>query len=93
MKTLEEQAEKRYGTDPHSFAQQRDGFVVGAKEQLSYVIARLRSIRRYDLDIYRDGEFGIDKERRYEADGGYVDSEEIDDIINILEKQLSPNNG
>jgi len=88
MKKLQEQAEERYGTNPHSFAQQRDGYLAGAEEQLAYVIARLRSIRRFHLDVYREGEFGIEKELRYEVDGGYIHSDELDEIINDLEKQF-----
>jgi hypothetical protein len=52
------------------------------------VISRLKSIRRFNLANYRDGEFGIDTEREYDCNGDYIDSYEIDDVIQELENGL-----
>ena len=52
------------------------------------VISRLKSIRRFNLANYREGEFGIDTEREYDNNGDYIDSYEIDDIILDLENGL-----
>ena len=52
------------------------------------VISRLKSIRRFNLAHYREGEFNIDTEREYDGNGDYIDSYEIDDIIRELEKGL-----
>lgn len=57
-------------------------FLVGA------VISRLKSIRRFNLAHYREGEFSIDTEREYDGDGDYIDSYEIDDVIRELENGL-----
>jgi hypothetical protein len=50
------------------------------------VLSRLKSIRRFNLYNYREGEFGIDTEREYDCNGDYIDSYEIDDIISELEE-------
>jgi hypothetical protein len=50
------------------------------------VLSRLKSIRRFNLYNYREGEFGIGTEREYDCNGDYIDSYEIDDIISELEK-------
>jgi hypothetical protein len=52
------------------------------------VISRLKSIRRFNLANYREGEFGIDTEREYECNGDYIDSYEIDEVISELENGL-----
>jgi len=52
------------------------------------VISRLKSIRRFNLANYREGEFGIDTEREYDGNGDYIDSYEIDNIIGELENGL-----
>ena len=52
------------------------------------VISRLKSIRRFNLANYREGEYGIDTEREYYGDGDYIDSYEIDDVIRELENGL-----
>ena len=52
------------------------------------VISRLKSIRRFNLANYREGEFGIDTEREYDCNGDYVDSYEIDEVISELENGL-----
>lgn len=52
------------------------------------VISRLKSIRRFNLANYREGEFGIDTEREYDCNGDYIDSYEIDEVISELEKGL-----
>jgi hypothetical protein len=38
------------------------------------VIIRLKSISRFNLINYREGEFGIDTEREYDCNGDYIDS-------------------
>ena len=48
----------------------------------------LKSIRRFNLTNYREGEFGIDTERKYDCNGDYIDSYEIDEVINKLENGL-----
>jgi hypothetical protein len=52
------------------------------------VISRLKSIRRFNLANYREGEFGIDTEREYDGNGDYIDSYEIDEVISELENGL-----
>ena len=52
------------------------------------VISRLKSIRRFNLANYRDGEYGIDTEREYDSNGDYIDSYEIDDVIREMENGL-----
>lgn len=52
------------------------------------VIGRLKSIRRFNLANYRDGEYGIETEREYDANGDYIDSYEIDEVIRELENGL-----
>ena len=52
------------------------------------VIRRLKSIRRFNLAHYREGEFSIDTEREYDGNGDYIDSYEIDDVIRELENGL-----
>ena len=52
------------------------------------VISRLKSIRRFNLANYREGEFGIDTEREYDCNGDYIDSYEIDEVIRELENGL-----
>lgn len=52
------------------------------------VISRLKSIRRFNLVHYREGEYGIDTEREYDGNGDYIDSYEIDDVIRDLENGL-----
>jgi hypothetical protein len=49
------------------------------------IVNRLKSIRRFNLENYREGEFGIDTERKYNCNGDYIDSYEIDEIIRELE--------
>ena len=61
---------------------QNPAFLVGA------VISRLKSIRRFNLANYRDGEYGIDTEREYDGNGDYIDSYEIDNVISELENGL-----
>jgi hypothetical protein len=60
------------------------------KQQLNIgaVISRLKSIRRFNLANYREGEFGIDTEREYDCNGDYIDSYEIDEVISELENGL-----
>lgn len=58
---------------------------------ISDVINRLKSIRRFDLAHYKNGEFGIDVEREYNSNGDYIDYYEINDIVRDLENCL--NNG
>jgi|DEB19_MinimDraft_3_1074340.scaffolds.fasta_scaffold49684_1 hypothetical protein len=55
---------------------------------LDAVISRLKSIRRFNLANYRDGEYGIDTEREYDDNGDYIDSYEIDYVIRELENIL-----
>jgi len=55
---------------------------------IANVISRLKSIRRFNLANYREGEFGIDTEREYDGNGDYIDSYEIDDVIRELENGL-----
>ncbi len=55
---------------------------------LGAVISRLKSIRRFNLANYREGEFGIDTEREYDCNGDYIDSYEIDEVISELENVL-----
>ena len=57
-------------------------FLVGA------VISRLKSIRRFNLANYREGDFGIDTEREYDGNGDYIDSYEIDTLIKELSNYL-----
>jgi hypothetical protein len=72
------------------------GFIDGYKSALSklkklrvaIVISRLKSIRRFNLANYREGEFGIDTEREYDCNGDYIDSYEIDEVISELENGL-----
>lgn len=52
------------------------------------VISRLKSIRRFNLANYREGEYGIATEREYDGNGEYIDSYEIDGIIRELENGL-----
>jgi hypothetical protein len=52
------------------------------------VISRLKSIRRFNLAHYREGEYGIDTEREYDGNGDYIDSYEIDEVIRELENGL-----
>lgn len=52
------------------------------------VISRLKSIRRFNLEHYREGEYGIDTERNYDSNGDYIDSYVIDEIIRELENGL-----
>jgi hypothetical protein len=52
------------------------------------VISRLKSIRRFNLAHYREGEYGIDTEREYDCNGDYIDSYEIDEVIRELENGL-----
>lgn len=56
--------------------------------RLGAAITRLKSIRRFNLANYREGEFGIDTEREYDCNGDYIDSYEIDDVIRDLENGL-----
>ncbi len=58
------------------------------KLNISDVISRLKSIRRFNLAHYRADEFGIDTEREYDGNGDYIDSYEIDDVIRDLENGL-----
>jgi hypothetical protein len=50
------------------------------------IISRLKSIRRFNLVNYREGEYGIDTEREYDGNGDYIDSYEIDELISELER-------
>jgi hypothetical protein len=61
------------------------------KQQLNIgaAISRLKSIRRFNLANYREGEFGIDTEREYDCNGDYIDSYEIDEVISELENGLN----
>ncbi len=52
------------------------------------IISRLKSIRRFNLANYREGEFGIDTEREYDCNGDYIDSYEIDEVISELKNGL-----
>jgi len=52
------------------------------------VISRLKSIRRFNLAHYREGEYGIDTELEYDDNGDYIDSYEIDKVIRDLENDL-----
>jgi hypothetical protein len=52
------------------------------------VISLLKSIRRFNLANYREGEFGIDTEREYDCNGDYIDSYKIDEVISELENGL-----
>ena len=61
---------------------QNPAFLVGA------VISRLKSIRRFNLANYREGDFGIDTEREYDGNGDYIDSYEIDTLIEKLSNYL-----
>lgn len=45
------------------------------------LIELIRSIPRFNINNYRDGEFGIDSERVSDANGDYIDSCELDIII------------
>lgn len=54
---------------------------------ISDIVVRLKSIRRFNLDNYREGEFGINTERIYDCNGDYIDSYEIDNVIEWLENQ------
>ena len=45
------------------------------------LIEQLRSIPRFNINNYRDGEFGIDSERVSDANGDYIDSCELDIVI------------
>ena len=49
------------------------------------VISRLKSIRRFNLAHYREGEYSNYTEREYHSNGDYIDSYEIDDVIRELE--------
>lgn len=48
----------------------------------------LKSIRRFNLTNYREGEFRTYTEREYDCNGDYIDSYEIDEVINKLENGL-----
>jgi hypothetical protein len=48
----------------------------------------LKSIRRFNLTNYREGEFRTYTEREYDCNGDYIDSYEIDEVINELENGL-----
>jgi hypothetical protein len=52
------------------------------------IISRLKSIRRFNLAHYREGEYGIDTEREHDGNGDYIDSYEIDEVIRELENGL-----
>jgi len=52
------------------------------------VIILLNKLQRFDLTNYREGEYGIDTERENNDNGEYVDSYEIDDLINKLKSTL-----
>lgn len=45
------------------------------------LIELIRSIPRFNINNYRDGEFGIDSERVSDVNGDYIDSCELDIII------------
>jgi hypothetical protein len=55
---------------------------------ISTVVGRLKSIRRFNLAHYREGEYGIDTEREYDSNGDYIDSYEIYEVIRELENGL-----
>jgi len=55
---------------------------------IGVVISRLKSISRFNLAHYREGEYGIDTEREYDFNGDYIDSYEIDEVIRELENGL-----
>lgn len=56
-----------------------------SKTNIGDVMSRLKSIRRFNLAHYRDGEFGIETEQENCFNGDYIDSYEIDEIIRELE--------
>ncbi len=55
---------------------------------ISDIINRLKLIQRFDLDNYRAGNFGIDTERSNNENGNYIDSCDIDTIIQELNQML-----
>ena len=53
---------------------------------INTIINKLKLLSRFNLDHYREGNYGIDTERRYDQDNGdYIDSYEIDELIKQLE--------
>jgi hypothetical protein len=55
---------------------------------ISDVISRLKSIRRFNLNHYREGEYGIDTECEYDDNGDYIDSYDLDVLIRELSNDL-----
>lgn len=52
------------------------------------VISRLKSIKRFNLNHYRDGEYGIDTDVEYDDNGQYIDSYDLDVLIRELSNDL-----
>lgn len=52
---------------------------------LEDIINCLRFVNRFNLEHYREGEYGIVTEVRHNSNGDYIYSYEIDDIILKLE--------
>ncbi|MFW5847533.1 MAG: hypothetical protein ACOCVF_01255 [bacterium] len=50
------------------------------------VINRLQKLRRFNLVNYRNGEYAIDTEREYDDNGDYIDTYDIDVLIENLSK-------
>lgn len=62
-------------------------------ETIKEAIQMLRNIDRFDLCNYRNGEFGIDTEKSLNLQGEYIDSCDVDQIIEYLESKLATNSG
>lgn len=50
------------------------------------VIARLKAIKPFDINNYIVGAYEIDSEREEVDDGTYIDADEINKLLNDIEK-------